>query len=62
MITDTEHYLCFPLKITKAACLIQDDVSPHCGDKRMARRCTRRSLPKYFVMTSYHWNVGISTS
>jgi hypothetical protein len=38
-------------------CLIQDVVSPHCGDKRMARRCTRRSLSNYFDMTSYHWNV-----
>jgi hypothetical protein len=34
----------------------QDVVSPHRGDKRMARRCTRRSLPNYFDMTSYHWN------
>ena len=41
--------------------LIQDVVSPHCGDKRMARRCTRRSLPNYFDMTSYHWNVRQST-
>ena len=38
-------------------CMLQDVVSPHCGDKRMARRCTRRSMPSYFVMTSYHWNV-----
>ena len=22
-----------------------------------SQRCTRRSLPKYLVMTSYHWNV-----
>jgi hypothetical protein len=29
-----------------------------CGDTRMARRCTRSSLPNYFVMTSYHWNTG----
>jgi hypothetical protein len=42
-------------------CLIQDDVSPHCGDKRMARRCTRRSLPNYFDMTSYHWNARQNT-
>jgi hypothetical protein len=27
----------------------------------MARRCTRRSLPNYFDMTSYHWNVGQNT-
>ena len=33
-------------------------VLPHCGDKIMARPCTRSSLPNYFVMTSYHWNVG----
>ena len=24
----------------------------------MARRCTRRSSPNYFLMTSYHWNAG----
>jgi len=30
----------------------------HTGDKRMARRCTRSSLPNYFVITSYHWNAG----
>ena len=24
----------------------------------MARRCTRSSLPNYFVMTSFHWNAG----
>ena len=38
-------------------CLIKDVVSPHCGDKRMVRRWTRCSLPNYFDMTSYHWNV-----
>jgi hypothetical protein len=48
----------FLMKLTKVACLIQD-VSPYCGDKRMARRCTRRSLPNYFDMTSYHWNVRL---
>ena len=37
-------------------CLIQDVVSPHCGDKRMTWCCTRSSLPNYFVMTSYHLN------
>ena len=42
-------------------CLIQDAVSPHCGDKRMAQRCTRRSLPNYFDVTSYHWNVRQNT-
>jgi hypothetical protein len=49
------------LKLKKVACLIQDVISPHCGDKRMARRCTRRSLPNYFDMTSYHWNVRQNT-
>jgi hypothetical protein len=29
-------------------CLIQNVVSPHCSDKRMSQRCTRRSLPNYF--------------
>ena len=43
--------------LSDAGCLIQDVVSPQCGDKRMVRRCTRRSLPNYFDMTSYHWNV-----
>jgi hypothetical protein len=28
------------------------------GDKRMARRCKRSSLPNYFIMTSYHCNAG----
>ena len=41
--------------------LIQDVVSPHCGDQRIRRRCTRRSLPKYLVMTSYLWNVRENT-
>ena len=41
--------------------MIQDVVSPHCGDQRMPRRCKRRSLPKYLVMTSYHWNVRENT-
>ena len=44
-------------RLSDTKCLIQDVVSPHCGDKRMARRCTRHSLPNYLVMTSYHWNV-----
>jgi hypothetical protein len=47
-------------RLSDTKCLIQD-VSPHCGDKRMARRCTRRSLPNYLVMTSYHWNVRENT-
>ena len=38
-----------------------DTRSPHCGDTRMARRCPRRSLPNYLVMTSYHWNVRENT-
>jgi len=42
------------LKLKKVACLIQDAVSPHCGDKRMEQCYTRSSLPNYFVMTSYH--------
>ena len=44
--------------LSDTRCLIQDVVSPHCGDKTMARRCTRSSLQDYFVMTSYHWNAG----
>jgi hypothetical protein len=48
-------------RLTDTRCLIQDVVSPHCGDKRMARRCTRRSLSNYFDMTSYHWNVRQNT-
>ena len=47
--------------LSDARCLIQDVVSPHCGDKRMARRCTRHSLPNYFDITSYHWNVRQNT-
>jgi hypothetical protein len=41
--------------------LIQDAISPHCDNNRMARRCTRRSLSNYFDMTSYHWNVRQNT-
>ena len=48
-------------RLSDTRCLIQDVVSPHCGDKRMVRRCTRRSLPNYFDMTSYHWNVRQNT-
>ena len=48
-------------RLSDTKCLIQDVASPHCGDKRMARRCTRRSLPNYLVMTSYHWNVRENT-
>jgi hypothetical protein len=48
-------------RLSDTRCLIQDVVSPHCGDKRMARRCTRRSLPNYVDMTSYHWNVRQNT-
>ena len=47
--------------LSDTRCLIQDVVSPHCGDKRMARRCTKRSLPNYFDMTLYHWNVRQTT-
>jgi len=45
-------------RLSDTKCLIQDVVLPHCGDKRLARCCTRRSLRNYLVMTSYHWNVG----
>ena len=37
-------------RLSDTRCLIQDVVSPHYGDKR-------KTLPNYFVMTSYHWNV-----
>jgi hypothetical protein len=47
--------------LSDAKCLIQDVVTPNCGDKRMVQRCTRRSLPNYVVMTSYHWNVRENT-
>jgi hypothetical protein len=48
-------------RLSDTRCLIQDVVSPHCRDKRMARRCTRRYLPNYFDITSYHWNVRQNT-
>ena len=32
-----------------------------CITTLVARHCTRRSLPNYFVMTSYHWNVRQNT-
>jgi hypothetical protein len=48
-------------RLSDTRCLIQDVVSPHCGDKRMARHCMRRSLPNYFDMTSYHWNARQNT-
>jgi hypothetical protein len=51
----------FPLQLTKVAGLIQEVASPHCEDKRMVRRCKRRSLPNYFVMTSYYWNMRENT-
>ena len=37
--------------LSDTRCLIQYVVSPHCGDKRMARSCTRSSLPNYFVIS-----------
>jgi hypothetical protein len=43
--------------LSNTRCLIQDVLSPHCGDKRMARRCTRRSLPNYSLS-----NVSIKTN
>ena len=36
-------------------------ITTHCGDKRMGRRWTRRSLPIFLVMTSCHWNVRENT-
>ena len=48
-------------RLSDTRCLIQDVVSPHRGDKRMVRCCTRRSLSNYFYMTSYHWNVRQNT-
>ena len=70
-ITDIHIYLTVTLytfsfeinesRLSDTRCLIQDVVSPQCGDKRMARCCTRRSLPNYFDMTSYHWNVRKNT-
>ena len=44
-------------RLSDTRCLIQDVVSPHYGAKRKTLPCPRRSLPNYFVMTSYHWNV-----
>ena len=41
--------------------MIQDVVSPHCGDHRTPWRCTRRSLQNYLVMMSCHWNVRENT-
>jgi hypothetical protein len=69
ILTNTTFHLtlytfCFEInesRLSDTRCLIQYVVSPHCGDKRMARRCTRRSLPSYFDMTSYHWNVRQNT-
>jgi hypothetical protein len=48
-------------RLSDKRCMIQDVVSPHSGDKIMVRRCTKRSLPNYFDMTSYHWNVRQNT-
>ena len=47
-------------RLSDTRCLIQVVVPPHCGDKRMARRCTKRSRTNYFVITLYHWNVTSS--
>ena len=44
--------------LKKIAYLIQDGVSPHSGDKRRARRCTRCSVPDSFLMTSQCCNVN----
>ena len=64
MLYLTLHTFSFEINeslLSDTRCLIQDAVSPHCGDKRMSRRCTRRSLPNYFDMTAYHWNVRQNT-
>ena len=45
MNLDNFYYLTlctFSFEINESRCLIQDVVSPHCGDNRMARRCMRR--------------------
>ena len=47
--------------LSDTRCLIQYVVLPQCGDERMARRCTRRSLSNFFNITSYHWNVRQNT-
>ena len=63
-LSDIRFYLTlctFSFESNEICCLIQDVVSPHCGDKRMAWRCSRRSLPNYFDMMSYHWNVWQNT-
>jgi len=38
--------------LTDTRCRIQNVVSPHCGDKIMARRCTRSSLLNYIGNTT----------
>ena len=66
MVRDTAIYLTFctvsfefkESSLSDTRFLIQDVVLPHFGDKRMALRCTRSSLPNYVVLTSYHWNAG----
>ena len=66
MVRDTAIYLTFctvsfefkESSLSDTRFLIQDVVLPHFGDKRMALRCTRSSLPNYFVLTSNHWNAG----
>ena len=45
---DIAFYLTYSFEINEIRCLIQDVISPHCGDNRMVRRCMRRSLPNYF--------------
>jgi hypothetical protein len=59
------HYLTlctFPLEIKESSlsdtgCRIQDVVSPHCGDKGMARRCTISSLTYNRNCAGKHINV-----
>ena len=48
-------------RLSDAKCMIEDVVSPHCGDKILPRRCTRRSLLNYLDMTSYLWNMRENT-
>jgi hypothetical protein len=39
-------------RLSDTRCLIQDVVSPHCGDKRMVRRCTRRKWSPWSLMNT----------
>jgi hypothetical protein len=48
--------------LSDAKFMIQDVVSPHCGNKRMARRCTKFPLPDYFVICIIVQNAEIYTN